>query len=251
MVHAKPSLPFAYPSPPAIPTIQHLFQRPFPPALHSCPGVCVAFPITPPPPRALPPPGDLVDASAKTDVTVSANAFHESECNDTGCSADLTRDQVDVSDGTSRWSCKFTMLDDNCKLRFSFSDPVDIVRLDIAFYKGDIRTRSFFIKTFAADGTGIATNFVASGTTADFESFEINSQQTSKLYIAPRDPDKLLWFSMKEVSQTSELTLCSSRKKIAHGRFCSWVFGTTGPYRYKVRSLATGKERRKRTIICM
>lgn len=145
----------------------------------------------------------LVDARERTTVIASANVFDEKTvvdggCDPSGCTADLTRD-LNLN-GTSRWSCKFDLESTPCQLWYSFEDPQDIVRLEIAFYKGDERTRAFSVTTFNDFGSSSFNyEFVSSGGTLDYELFEINSSGVLEMFITPLDPNFNDWLSIVEV----------------------------------------------------
>ena len=84
------------------------------------------------------------DASAKTTVSVSANAYDtrtsdNNGCGDTGCLPELTRDSNTMSE--SRWSCSKNLGNGNCYLEFEFDSPQDVISMNISFHKGDERTR--------------------------------------------------------------------------------------------------------------
>lgn len=84
------------------------------------------------------------DASEKTTVSVTANAYDTRDgdnngCGTAGCLPELTRDSD--TDAESRWSCSKILGEGNCYLEYSFDYPQDVVSLNIAFHKGDERTR--------------------------------------------------------------------------------------------------------------
>lgn len=84
------------------------------------------------------------DASVKTTVSVNANAYDthfsgNNGCGDTGCLPGLTRDSSTIPE--SRWSCSKKLGEGNCYLEFEFDSPQDVISMNIAFYKGDERTR--------------------------------------------------------------------------------------------------------------
>lgn len=142
----------------------------------------------------------LVDAATRTTVTVSASAYDEEGCGSSGCSADLTRDS-DSEEDDSRWSCHYDLEDSNCKLWYRFEDPQYLDSVELAFYKGDQRTRSFLVKTFNSDNTRMTVRFTSSGVTDGFESFEVGRDDVAKMYIQPIAPDRDEWISIKEVRQ--------------------------------------------------
>ena len=90
-------------------------------------------------------PSMQIDASEKTTVTVTTNAYDtrdgdNSGCGESGCLAELTRDG-DTDDPESRWSCSKNLGEGNCYLEYTFGSPQDVLSLNIAFHKGDERTR--------------------------------------------------------------------------------------------------------------
>ena len=85
------------------------------------------------------------DASEKTTVTVTTNAYDTRDgdnngCGESGCLAELTRDG-NTADPESRWSCSKNLGEGNCYLEYTFGSPQDVISLNIAFHKGDERTR--------------------------------------------------------------------------------------------------------------
>lgn len=146
----------------------------------------------------------LVDAGTKTDVSTWAWAYDERTsddggCDPDGCTPELTRDSD--AGASSRWSCNYAIKSKPCRLFYSFDTPQNIVTLDLAFYKGDERTRSFGVKTYNAhrDYGSEYLTFTSSGSTLGFESFELNSNQTSYMYLAPRGENYQDWMSITEV----------------------------------------------------
>lgn len=75
------------------------------------------------------------------------------------------------------------------------------MELQIAFYKGDERTRSFSVTTYNQDDQSqITYDFTSSGTTLGYESFTLNSDETYRLYITPAEPNYDDWLSITEVA---------------------------------------------------
>lgn len=149
----------------------------------------------------------LVDANTKTAISTWAWAHDEKTldaggCDPDGCTSELTLDSD--THPSSRWSCKYDLANKPCRLFYSFDSPQDIVTLDLAFFKGDERTRTFFVKTYNAhrDYPGTSAVFTSSGSTLGYESFELNTNQTWYMYLAPStagDNDKD-WISITEVN---------------------------------------------------
>lgn len=77
--------------------------------------------------------------------------------------------------------------------------PQDIVEIRIAFYKGEERTRSFLVKMWADDGRKETKTFTSSGETKGFEAFQLDTDDTVKLQIAPASPNSLDWLTIYEV----------------------------------------------------
>ena len=89
------------------------------------------------------------DASVKTTVSVSANAYdtrssNNNGCGNTGCLPELTRDSSIIPE--SRWSCSKNLGNGNCYMEFAFDSPQDVISMNIAFHKGDERTRKIKVR---------------------------------------------------------------------------------------------------------
>ncbi|CAM9513011.1 unnamed protein product, partial [Ectocarpus sp. 12 AP-2014] len=95
-----------------------------------------------------------VEVGTKTEVGVSATAHDVrpgssgddvgcGEVGGLGCKATNTRDGI-VSDIESRWSCATSLVPDEgpCQIEFTFSEPQTIVDIQVAFWKGNERTRT-------------------------------------------------------------------------------------------------------------
>lgn len=97
----------------------------------------------------------LVEAGTKTTVTASANAYDprpgaaygNNGCMEDGCKPALTRDG-ETDDTESRWSCAPSMVAGGkfCEIEFMFESPQDIVEVQVAFWKGDERTRTLEVR---------------------------------------------------------------------------------------------------------
>ena len=82
------------------------------------------------------------------------------------------------------------------------------MEINIAFHKGDERTRAFKVKTWDTSGNKITTKFTSSGETDGFEAFSLGSDETTKLVIFPVSPNSDDWLSISEVGHfTSRLCL--------------------------------------------
>lgn len=98
---------------------------------------------------------DLVEAGTKTTVDVSASAYDARHgidsddvgCGESGCLPALTRDGVS-DDDESRWSCAKEIVPDGgqCEIEFTFGTPQDLLGVQVAFWKGDERTRTLKVK---------------------------------------------------------------------------------------------------------
>lgn len=146
---------------------------------------------------------DLVDASERTDIDTSANAYDArvstiGGCDPGGCAPEFSRDSVIAPE--SRWSCKYDLEGKPCNLWFRFKEPQDIVELQVAFYKGNERKRAFSVVTFNnSDESGVIYQFTSHGDSLGFENFAINTDETYELYITPAEPNYDDWLSITEV----------------------------------------------------
>lgn len=89
------------------------------------------------------------DAAAKTTVYVSANAYDtrfadNNGCGNTGCLPEFTRDSNTKIE--SRWSCSKSLGEGNCYIEYTFDEPQDVISMNIAFYKGDERSRKIKVQ---------------------------------------------------------------------------------------------------------
>lgn len=139
-----------------------------------------------------------MEASEKTLVTVTANAFDtdtiEFGCRQNGCEAGNTHD----GDVFTRWSCKSDLLDGtDCEITYAFDEPQNIARMLIAFFKGDERTRVLEVMVNDAFHSVIE----SSGQTDGFEEFELNTYGTKTLTLKSLGLRREKWISISEVSQ--------------------------------------------------
>eukprot|EP00904_Undaria_pinnatifida_P002194 jgi/Undpi1/11976/HiC_scaffold_4.g01675.m1 len=144
-------------------------------------------------------PSMQIDASEKTTVTVTTNAYDtrdgdNSGCGESGCLAELTRDG-DTDDPESRWSCSKNLGEGNCYLEYTFGSPQDVLSLNIAFHKGDERTRKIKV---LGDGSSLGT-FKSSGTTLGYENWTLNASGVSTIKLVARGLDYNDWLSITEV----------------------------------------------------
>ncbi|MEP2260962.1 MAG: hypothetical protein ABJI00_06075 [Paracoccaceae bacterium] len=143
----------------------------------------------------------LVDAGRRTTVKVSASGYDtrtsDPGCSPKGCIPKNTRDHNLSS--TSRWSCKGDILDNDkgCWIKYSFKEPQDIKEIEIAFYKGDEGTRTLKVYSNGRFHTKIK----SSGKTNDFQTFDLDTDETSelKLYLNDYKSNSDVWLSLTEV----------------------------------------------------
>lgn len=141
---------------------------------------------------------DQVDARERTTVTQSSTAYDTKTednggCDTSGCTPALTRDQ-DL-DQESRWSCSEQLNDVPCAITYSFENAQDIGRVRIKFYKGDERVRSLTL----TDNTGWETTITSSGSSIDYETFDVFTDETAWLTIEALDLGRTDWLSIIEV----------------------------------------------------
>ncbi|CAM9135087.1 unnamed protein product, partial [Laminaria digitata] len=137
----------------------------------------------------------LVDASDRTWVDVDANAYDTrtsgSGCNPNGCVPDNTRDGS--RSDNSRWSCQGDIPyssdeGEGCCITYSFEEPQDIVRMRIAFHKGDENTRTLYV----VDNGSYHSTITSSGSTLGFQNFNIDTDETEEIMLCLGDP---LWYT--------------------------------------------------------
>ena len=136
-------------------------------------------------------------------MLVEVSAFDERTegfgCSPDGCTADNTRDGN--LDANSRWSCKGDLVeadDGLCCVKYSFEDPQNIARMEMAFYKGTERTRTLNVY----DNGDFHSQIQSSGSSIDFEKFALNTDETVNLTICLDNPNSIgdEWLSITEVS---------------------------------------------------
>lgn len=99
-----------------------------------------------------------VEVGAKIEVVVSATAHDVraggsdfdvgcGEPRGDGCAAENTIDGI-VTDPESRWSCSPMLTDPSgpCQIVYTFTEPQDILDIQIAFWKGNERTRTVAVR---------------------------------------------------------------------------------------------------------
>ncbi|CAN0457025.1 unnamed protein product, partial [Scytosiphon promiscuus] len=135
-------------------------------------------------------------------VSVSANAYdtrssNNDGCGNTGCLPELARDSSTMPE--SRWSCSKNLGSGNCYMEFEFDTPQDVISMNIAFHKGDERTRKIKV---LGDGSSLGT-FTSSGTTLDFENWTLNAADVSTVKLVARGLGYNDWLSITEASKRS------------------------------------------------
>ncbi|CBJ34216.1 conserved unknown protein [Ectocarpus siliculosus] len=104
--------------------------------------------------EALPTVDGAVEVGTKTEVGVSSTAHDvrpgDDGCGEVGglgCTAANTRDGI-FSEIESRWSCATKLVDDEgpCQIEFTFAEPQTIVDIQVAFWKGNERTRTLEVR---------------------------------------------------------------------------------------------------------
>ena len=135
----------------------------------------------------------LVDAGVRTWVDVDATDYDHRDADDGGCDPDgcvpeNTRDGSRAAN--SRWSCQ----GDGCCITYSFEEPQDIVRMRIAFHKGDERIRTLNVY----DNGDHHSEITSSGETSGFENFSLNTDETEDIKLC-LDDDGDDWLSITEV----------------------------------------------------
>ena len=94
-------------------------------------------------------------ASTKTTIVASTNGYDtrpgaasgDVGCGMNGCLPALAQDGIS-DDTESRWSCELGSDPEGalCKIDFVFEDPQDIMEVQVAFYKGEERTRTLEVR---------------------------------------------------------------------------------------------------------
>ena len=135
----------------------------------------------------------LVDAGVRTWVDVDTTDYDHRDADDGGCDPDgcvpeNTRDGSRAAN--SRWSCQ----GDGCCITYSFEEPQDIVRMRIAFHKGNERIRTLNVY----DNGHHHSEITSSGETSGFENFSLNTDETEDIKLC-LDDDGDDWLSITEV----------------------------------------------------
>ncbi|CAN0252631.1 unnamed protein product, partial [Ectocarpus sp. 12 AP-2014] len=108
--------------------------------------------------ESLPTVDGAVEVGTKTEVGVSSTAHDVrpgrssgdvgcGEVGGLGCTATNTRDGI-FSEIESRWSCSTKLVDDEgpCQIEFTFAEPQTIMDIQVAFWKGNERTRTLEVR---------------------------------------------------------------------------------------------------------
>ena len=144
----------------------------------------------------------LIDDSLTivTGVSTSANGWDTrvegAGCPLRGCLPSNVLDDS-IAD-VSRWSCKAEVSGvDACELALEFNQPQDIVKIYMAFYKGDERTRS--VDVFV-DGV-LKNTILTSGTTRGYEAYELIAIGASTVVPSSAAVEDNGWLSISGVSR--------------------------------------------------
>ncbi|CAN0073204.1 unnamed protein product, partial [Ectocarpus fasciculatus] len=113
-----------------------------------------------------------------------------------GCLPDLAHDGVGEEDTESRWSCAKEIVPDGgqCEITFTFDSPQDITDVQVAFWKGDERTRTLKM-TMNGDNLGEYESYPGS----TFNSFGIQENGVHTVSMESVGIDKDDWISLLEV----------------------------------------------------
>lgn len=79
---------------------------------------------------------------------------------------------------------------------YTFEEPQDIVRVLIAFYKGDERTRGLKVKI---NGSSQDVTLESSGETEELQPFEFNTDETETFVLEARGLSGDEWIAITEV----------------------------------------------------
>ncbi|CAN0059212.1 unnamed protein product [Ectocarpus fasciculatus] len=141
-----------------------------------------------------------------TEVSVSATA-HDTrpgsssgddgcgEAGGDGCAAANAHDDI-ISDIESRWSCAKMLVPDEgpCQIEFSFAEPQDIVDIQVAFWKGNERTRTLDVYI-----DGELTHTHESYADSTFNTLGVTASEASTVMLESVDLLSDEWISLLEV----------------------------------------------------
>ncbi|CAM9910098.1 unnamed protein product, partial [Ectocarpus sp. 4 AP-2014] len=160
--------------------------------------------------ESLPTVVDAVEVGTKTEVGVSATAHDVrpgrsgddvgcGEVGGLGCTATNTRDGV-VSVTESRWSCSTILVPDEgpCQVEFSFAEPQNIVDIQVAFWKGNDRTRTLEVHV-----NGELTHTHESYTDSIFNTLGVTATEASTVMLESVALPSDEWISLLEVNVVS------------------------------------------------
>ncbi|CAM9294633.1 unnamed protein product, partial [Ectocarpus fasciculatus] len=139
---------------------------------------------------------DIVEAAEMGTVTATADLYDlrlgdTVGCDPEGCTAALTRDG-DMSEG-SRWSCA-PSLGGLCSISYDLGADRNVEELRLRMYKGDSRTRTVDV---SVDGA-LVTTWTSSGTTTDWESFDLSGAYGQVVTISGYNQADSEWLSIIE-----------------------------------------------------
>ncbi|CAN0231585.1 unnamed protein product [Scytosiphon promiscuus] len=147
---------------------------------------------------------DFIEAGSKTTVGVTASAYDDRPgesagdvgCGVSGCLPDLAHDGLGEEDTESRWSCAKEIVPDGgqCEITFTFDSPQDITDVQVAFWKGEERTRTLKVK-INGDTFGEYESYPGS----TFNSFGIQEDDVHTVTMESIGIDKDDWISLLEV----------------------------------------------------
>ncbi|CAN0206537.1 unnamed protein product [Ectocarpus sp. 12 AP-2014] len=156
--------------------------------------------------ESLPTVVDAVEVGTKTEVGVSATAHDVrpgssgddvgcGEVGGLGCTATNTRDGI-VSDTESRWSCATSLVPNEgpCQIEFTFAEPQTIVDIQVAFWKGNDRTR-----TLGVHVNGELTHTHESYTDSSFNTLGVTATEASTMMLESVALLSDEWISLLEV----------------------------------------------------
>ncbi|CAN0440595.1 unnamed protein product, partial [Pylaiella littoralis] len=147
-----------------------------------------------------------VEVGTKTEVGVSATAYDVrpgahggmtgcGEVEGDGCAPANTRDGIS-SEAESRWSCATKLVEDEgpCVIGYIFGEPQDIIDIQVAFFKGDERTRTIDVHF---DGVRVHTHESYAGST--FNTIGVSGTGVTTVALESKDLLPTDWISMIEV----------------------------------------------------
>eukprot|EP00904_Undaria_pinnatifida_P003019 jgi/Undpi1/12718/HiC_scaffold_6.g02386.m1 len=130
----------------------------------------------------------------------AALALLSASVNVMAATTDTTGDCVSedgISDDTeSRWSCELGSDPEGglCKIDFVFEDPQDIMEVQVAFYKGEERTRTLEVTI-----NGVAVGKFDSYKGSTFNALGVQATGVSTLTLTSVGPAENGWISLIEV----------------------------------------------------